>query len=426
MRSSLLLTVAQEPVYRCLAIEPISLRQRSIAIYTSIAPSPPPAKPALTVVAFLRQSLVPASIMFIVTVAAVIVLTNINANLAAAGLRIDFGFLATQAGFDVSESLIDYSSRDTYLRALEVGALNTLFVALSALILATMIGLVMGIALTSRNWLLRNLARLYVELLRNVPKLLILVALYVFLVRTLPHIRSSIELPFSGMINNRGLFLPWPSVESGGAVLALALLLWLFCGYLVYRAIRRHQDETGKRYPFLVPHLAAGLLLVCFLHGTGISPIAWSLPQFKGFNAVGGKSISLQFATLVLTLGIYHGGQIAAIVRGGIVATSKGQQEAAQALGLSRLRTMRLIILPQALRVIVPPLGNQYCNLVKNTTVALAIGYSDLMSVMSTSVNQTFRPVELMLLVALFFLVVNLVLSALINWCNHCFKLKTR
>ncbi len=391
-----------------------------------IPPSPPPAKPALTLTAWLRQALVPATVMLATVIVAAVVLRNINANLAAAGLRIDFGFLTTQAGFDVSESLIPYTPRDSYLDVLMVGALNTLFVAVCALLLATAIGLVMGIALTSRNWLLRNLARLYVELLRNTPKLLILVALYVLLVRTLPHIRASIPLPLSGFINNRGLFLPWPGVEKGGAVLGLCLLLWLAGGYVAYRAIRRRQDETGQRLPFLLPQLGVGILIVWGLHQAGIAPVAWSLPELKGFNASGGKSLSLQFVTLVLTLGIYHGGQIAAIVRGGIVATSKGQHEAAQALGLSRLLTMRLIILPQALRVITPPLGNQYCNLIKNTSVALAIGYSDIMSVMSTSVNQTFRPVELMLIVALFFLVVNLVLSALVNWCNHSFKLKTR
>lgn len=351
---------------------------------------------------------------------------NVSANLAAAGMEIDFSFLWQEAGFDVSESLIGYSPRDTYARVLLVGILNTLAAAALILVLASGIGLFVGIAMTSSNWLVRTLAGTYVELLRNLPKLLIVIALYVAMVRNLPHIRSAWTSPFGAMLSNRGLVLPWPIIEQGGQALSMAACLWLAGAFLWLRAARLHQDRTGKRRPVFLPVLAAAASLYAALDLTGTLHVTWSVPKLAGFNVTGGVSLSLQFTALVVALSVYHGGQIGAIVRGGIIATSHGQREAAQALGLDWLKTMRLIVLPQALRVITPPLGNQYSNLLKNTSIALAIGYSDLISVVSTSVNQTFRPIELMALVAAFFLIANLLISALVNWCDHAFRLKAR
>lgn len=368
----------------------------------------------------------PAATLLGIALLGLLAARNVSANLAAAGMEIDFSFLWQEAGFDVSESLIGYSPRDTYARVLLVGILNTLAAAALILVLASGIGLFVGIAMTSSNWLVRTLARTYVELLRNLPKLLIVIALYVAMVRSLPHIRSAWTSPFGAMLSNRGLVLPWPIIEQGGQALAIAACLWLAGAILWLRAARLHQDRTGERHPVFLPVVAAAASLYAALDLTGTLHVTWSVPKLAGFNVAGGVSLSLQFTALVVALSVYHGGQIGAIVRGGIIATSHGQREAAQALGLDWLKTMRLIVLPQALRVITPPLGNQYSNLLKNTSIALAIGYSDLLSVVSTSVNQTFRPIELMALVAAFFLIANLLISALVNWCDHAFRLKAR
>jgi general L-amino acid transport system permease protein len=374
----------------------------------------------------LKALIWPALLIAAVALLGLIVMRNVSANLAAAGMEIDFSFLWQEAGFDVSESLIAYTSRDTYARVLLVGALNTLFAAAIVLVLASLAGLIVGVAMTSSNWLVRTLAHGYVELLRNLPKLLILIALYVVMVRGLPQVRAAWSGPFGVQLSNRGLFLPWPVFEHGGTLLGMATILWLAAALVWNRVARRRQDLTGRRPPTLLPFLGAGAVVLAVLLLTGMVRITWSIPALKGFNISGGMALSLQFTALVVALSVYHGGQIGAIVRGGIIATSTGQREAALALGLDWFKTMRLIVLPQALRVITPPLGNQYSNLLKNTSIALAIGYSDLLSVVSTSINQTFRPIELMMLVALFFLAVNMLISALVNWLDHAFRLKGR
>lgn len=374
----------------------------------------------------LRAALWPIALFIGVAVLGLIIMRNVSANLAAAGMEIDFSFLGQEAGFDVSESLVPYTPRDTYARVLLVGILNTLLAAAIVLVLASAIGLIVGIAMTSSNWLVRTLAHAYVELLRNLPKLLILIALYVLMVRGLPHVRSAWSGPFGAQLSNRGLFLPWPVVEHGGDLLAVVAVLWLAAAPFWTRAARHRQDRTGRRPPTLLPLLGIGSAILAVLLLSDMVRVAWSFPVLQGFNISGGMALSLQFTALVVALSVYHGGQIGAIVRGGIVATSTGQREAALALGLDWFKTMRLIVLPQALRVITPPLGNQYSNLLKNTSIALAIGYSDLLSVVSTSINQTFRPIELMMLVALFFLTVNMLISGLVNWLDHAFRLKGR
>lgn len=373
------------------------------------------------------QALVwPMALCTVVGLLGWIVARNVSANLAAAGMEIDFSFLWQEAGFDVSQSLIGYSPRDSYARVLLVGALNTLLAAAVVLVLASIIGLVVGIAMTSSNWLVRTLAHFYVELLRNLPKLLILIALYVLMVRGLPHVRAAWSGPLGIQLSNRGLFLPWPTFDEGAGLLGAAVLIWLGGALIWGRIARRQQNLTGIRPPVFMPVIGVGAFAFWLLIMSGAVAIGWSTPVLRGFNVSGGMGLSLQFTALVVALSVYHGGQIGAIVRGGIIATSVGQREAAYALGLDWLKTMRLIVLPQALRVITPPLGNQYSNLLKNTSIALAVGYSDLLSVVSTSINQTFRPIELMAIVALFFLVVNMLISALVNWVSHSYRLKGR
>jgi len=376
----------------------------------------PPPKPALFTRRRIRSATWQTALALALIAAGYFAHLNVTRNLAVSGIAIDFGFLTREAGFDVSEQLIAYTPKDSYARVLLVGFLNTLLLAATTLLLATTVGLAIGVALTSRNWLVRMLSRTYVEVLRNLPKLLIVLALYIAMVRGLPLVRAAWTLPGGALLANRGLYLPWPEVPVGGAVIAAVGAIWLAAAVFWARAVRRHQDATGRRHPVALPALfglAAALLL---LYAAGLAEIRWSMPALSGFNITGGAHLTVQFTALWLSLSIYHASQIAEIVRGGIVSVDKGQREAAAALGLRPGRVLRLIVLPQAIRVIVPPLGNQYLNLIKNTSIALAVGYSDLVGVMNTAVNQTFRPVELMLVVMVVFLAINLTTAAALNW----------
>ena len=390
-----------------------------------LASRPPPKQPRLTR-RTLRSALWQLAFAALLIAIAAFAWSNITANLARSGITIDFGFLSREAGFDVSEQLIAYTPKDSYARVLTVGFLNTLLLAVLSLIGATVIGLAIGIGLTSRNWLLRLLSRLYVELLRNLPKLLILLTIYVAMVRGLPIVKAAWHIPGGGFLSNRGLYLPVPAIANGGWILLAALGLWLVGTLLWSRAVTRRQNETGERRPVLLPAIAA---LAAFLGGTialGMVQLDWHSPELKGFNIVGGAHLTVQFTALFACLSIYHASQIGEIVRGGIVSVSTGQREAARALGLRPIRILWLIVLPQALRVIIPPLGNQYLNLIKNTSIALAVGYSDLVGVMNTAVNQTFRPVELMAVVMLTFLAINLLTAALLNGFGAATRLPGR
>mgnify|MGYP001340734019 CR=1 FL=1 len=380
-----------------------------------VADRPPP-KPALLTRRRIRSATWQTVLAVALVAAGYFAHLNITHNLAASGLTIDFGFLTREAGFDVSEQLVAYTPKDSYARVLFVGFLNTLLLAATTLLLATAIGLAIGVASTSRNWLVRNLARVYIELLRNLPKLLIVLALYIAMVRGLPLVRAAWSLPGGALLANRGLYLPWPEIPVGTTALAVIATVWIAATWIWAGAVQRHQDSTGVRRPVALPSvLGLGLALV-LARETGLLDIRWSMPALTGFNITGGAHLTVQFTALWLSLSIYHASQIAEIVRGGIISVDKGQHEAASALGLRPSRVLRLIVLPQAIRVIVPPLGNQYLNLIKNTSIALAVGYSDLVGVMNTAVNQTFRPVELMLVVMLVFLAINLSTAAALNW----------
>lgn len=376
----------------------------------------PPPKPALFTRRKIRSALWQSALAIALVATGYVAHLNITDNLAASGVAIDFGFLTREAGFDVSEQLIAYTPKDSYARVLLVGLLNTLLLAATTLLLATVMGLAIGVALTSRNWLVRVLSRTYVEILRNLPKLLIVLALYIAMVRGLPLVRSAWSVPGGGLLANRGLYLPWPEIPTGGVLLSVVLLVWIAVSIVWARAVRRHQDVTGIRRPLAMPSLTGLLVVMGSALALGWIEVHWSQPKLTGFNIVGGVHLTVQFTALWISLSVYHASQIAEIVRGGIVSVDQGQREAATALGLRRSRVLRLIVLPQAIRVIVPPLGNQYLNLIKNTSIALAVGYSDLVGVMNTAVNQTFRPVELMLVVMAVFLAINLSIAAALNW----------
>ena len=345
--------------------------------------------------------------------------SNTLDNLAARDIATGFGFLNLEAGFAISESPVDYSAADTYRRALGVGILNTLKVSLIGIILATILGTITGIARLSSNWLVATLATGYVEGLRNIPVLLQLFFWYALITEGLPRPREALN-PLPGFyLSNRGLRYPEPLWHDAYAWMAAALLLGIIVGTLIVHWARLRQERTGRLFPAarVTFALIVGLPLIAYV--TAGAPMAVDVPRLRGFNFIGGGVLTPEFVALLVGLVVYTGTYIAEIVRGGILAVSRGQSEAGLALGLRRGLVMRLILLPQALRVIIPPLTSQYLNLTKNSSLAVAIGYPDLVSVANTTINQTGQAVEGIAIIMAVYLTVSLSISALMNWYNR-------
>jgi general L-amino acid transport system permease protein len=342
---------------------------------------------------------------------------NAADNLARAHIASGFGFWNNSAGFDISQTLIPYSaSTSTFGEAFWVGLLNTLLVAALGVVLATVLGFTIGIARLSRNWLVARLAGGYVELIRNIPLLLQLLFWYNAVLKALPELRDSIALPTGGFLNNRGLFLPRPVFAPGFAAVAAALLIGIAAAIVLHVWARRRRERTGAPTPvgWWTVAVIVGLPLAAFaLAGF---PVAFELPQMSRFNVIGGLEILPEFAALVAALSVYTAAFIAEVVRAGILAVPPGQTEAAQALGLRSGATLRLIVVPQAMRVIVPPLTSQYLNLTKNSSLAVAIGYPDLVQVFAGSVlNITGQAVEVIAITMAVYLAISLVTSLLMN-----------
>lgn len=358
-----------------------------------------------------------AVVLLIVLALAVLLVRNVLLNMENAGLQPGFGFLLDQAGFDVSESLIPYSPSDSYARVVLTGLINTIVLAAVSLFLATLIGVIGGLVSVGPSLAGRLLAAGYVELFRNLPKILVLLIFFVVAVNALPPVRQAISLgPIQ--ISNRALY--FPSLEWNlalwvlmAAVLSGSVLAWAWRRWVMARFTR-----TGELLP--VAPVSVGLLVaVPFLAVPVFNvPLVPSVPELKGFDFEGGMRVSLQFAVMAAMLGLYHGAQITEVVRGGIQSVPSGQFEAASALGLERRQTMRLIVLPQVLRIVIPPLNNQYVNLIKNTSVGIAVGYSDLMSVVGTVINQAFRPIEMMLVTMGLYLGLCIAVTSLLNRWN--------
>lgn len=346
-------------------------------------------------------------------------ISNTLDNLAARDIATGFGFLNLEAGFAVSESPVPYSAADTYRRALIVGILNTLKVSLIGIILATILGTVTGVARLSSNWLVATFATWYVEGLRNIPVLLQLFFWYALITEGLPRPREAFN-PLPGIyLSNRGLRYPEPLWHDAFAWMAAALLLAIVAGIVIVRWARRRQERTGRMFPAARVALAliVGLPLLSYLAAG--APTAMDVPELRGFNFIGGGVLTPEFVALLVGLVVYTGTYIAEIVRGGILSVSRGQSEAGLALGLRRGLVMRLILLPQALRVIIPPLTSQYLNLTKNSSLAVAIGYPDLVSVANTTINQTGQAVEGIAIIMAVYLTVSLSISAFMNWYNR-------
>ncbi len=349
-------------------------------------------------------------------------------NLARANIASGFGFWNTTAGFDISQTLIEYSARgSTYGRAFWVGLLNTLLVAGVGIVIATILGFVIGISRLSRNWLLAKVAGGYVETIRNLPLLLQLLFWYNAVLKALPDIRESIVIGGGVYLNNRGLFLPEPIFKSGFGAVLIALLAGIVGAVAFYVWARKRQERTGQQAPVLRVGLALvfGLPLGVFILGG--FPLSFEFPHAGRFNVTGGLEVLPEFAALLFGLSIYTAAFIAEVVRAGILAVSRGQTEAAYSLGLRPRLTLRLIVLPQAMRVIIPPLTSQYLNLTKNSSLAVAIGYPDLVQVFTgTVLNQTGQAVEVVAITMLVYLVISLVTSLLMNLYNSRMALVER
>ena len=352
---------------------------------------------------------------------------NAKANLDAQGITSGFGFLENTAGFAVNQSLIPYNESDTYGRVFLVGLLNTLLVAGIGIVLATILGFAIGIARLSPNWLLARLAASYVELIRNLPLLFQILFWYLAVLGTLPPPRQSISLFGEIFLNNRGIIMPAPVAGKGaglvlavfGASVTVTIALKLWAGRL--------QVRTGRQMPLVWTCLAlliAPALIALIATGW---PIGFEAPELRGFNFVGGIRLLPEFVALLVALTTYTAAFIAEIVRAGLLAVPRGQGEAASALGLRRGLTLRLIVLPQALRVIVPPLTNQYLNLTKNSSLAVAVGYPDLFAVFAgTTLHQTGQAIEIIAMTMGVYLAISLITSALMNLYNAHIRIAER
>lgn len=345
---------------------------------------------------------------------------NMNANLQAAGVASGFGFLDENAGFSVAQSLIEYDQgTSSYGRVYVVGVLNTLLVAFFGIILATILGFVVGIARLSNNWIVSRLATAYVEFLRNLPLLLQIFIWYFGVLRLLPQPRDSLELGVFGLLNNRGYFAPKPVWGDGGAFVLYAFIVGIIVAFVVSRWANQRQMATGQRFPSVWVGLGAifGLPLIVFL-AMG-APLTFDMPVLGGFRPSGGMTVIPEFIALLVALSTYTAAFIAEIVRAGILGVSKGQSEAAHSLGLRQGQNLRLVVIPQALRIIIPPLTSQYLNLTKNSSLAVAIAYPELTSVFAgTALNQTGQAVEIVSITMLTYLTFSLLTSAFMNWYN--------
>lgn len=346
-------------------------------------------------------------------------ISNALHNMETRGIATGFAFLNNRASFGIVQTLISYSEDDTYGRAFIIGLLNTLLVSVIGIILATLLGFIVGIARLSKNWLLSRAAAVYIETFRNIPLLLQIFFWYFCVLRNLPAPRQSMSLGDAFFLNVRGLSVPAPVIESGFSFVVGAFIVAIIAIVGLRKWAKKRQYLTGQIFPVFYSSLGLliGLPLLAFLI-SGM-PMHWELPALKGFNFRGGFTIIPELFSLAVALTIFTAASIAEIVRSGILSVSKGQVEAASALGLRGGLTLRFVIIPQAMRVIIPPLTSQFLNLVKNSSLATAVGYPDLVSVfMGSTLNQTGQAVEIIAMTMAVYLTISLVTSALMNMYN--------
>ena len=352
---------------------------------------------------------------------------NARDNLRAARITTGFGFLDATAGFSINQTLIPYTESDTYGRVFVIGLLNTLLVAVIGIFFATVFGFAIGICRLSPNWLLQRIAGAYVELIRNQPLLFQILFWYLAVLGALPGPRQSISILGEIFISNRGAFIPRPIFSAGSELVLAVFAITLLLGIALRFWAHRHQERTGRQFPVLWTAL---VLIVGSTFATLVAtgfPISLEKPELRGFNFVGGVRVIPELVALTIALVTYTAAFIAEIVRAGILAIPRGQSEAAYSLGLRPGLALRLIIVPQALRVIIPPLTSQYLNLTKNSSLAVAIGYPDLFAVFAgTALNQTGQAIEIIAITMAVYLAISLITSLLMNWYNARLRLMER
>jgi len=353
--------------------------------------------------------------------------SNTIENLARQKIASGFDYLGREAGFEIGDSMIEYSPASTYARAIWVGILNTLRVAVLGIILSTILGTMVGVGRLSPNWLLAKICEWYVEAFRNVPLLLWLFLFYKLISEAFPGPKQAISALWGSLfLSNRGLYFPVPMADPIHKWMGVALVVGIVGAVMLHRWAKKRQEATGQPFPSIMAGLgvAIGLPLLVWLAAGAPSAMSW--PALKGFNFEGGTVIQPEFTALLVGLVLYTSAFVAEIVRSGILALHKGQSEAAAAIGLSRGQSMRLVLLPQALRVIVPPMTSQYLNITKNSSLAIAIGYPDLVASINVTINQTGQAIENILLIMAAYLSVSLSISAFMNWYNKRIALTER
>jgi general L-amino acid transport system permease protein len=343
---------------------------------------------------------------------------NVIANLTRLRIASGFGFLSGRAGFDISESAIAYSSDSTYGRAILVGFINTVIVAVVGIVTATIVGFIIGIGRLSNNWLIRKICTIYVEVFRNIPPLLVIFFWYSGVLAVLPAPRESIHLPFGSFLNQRGFYFPRAMWGDGSWLILVALLLGIAMAWFVARKARQRQMATGQQFPVFWTSMALIVGLPLLAYALSGFPLSFDYPKQSTFNLTGGFQVRPEFLSLYLALSCYTAAFIAEIVRAGIRGVSKGQTEAAGALGLRPGSILRLVVIPQAMRIVIPPLTSQYLNLTKNSSLAIAIGYPDLTAIAGTVLNQTGQAVEGVVIMMAVYLALSLLTSAVMNVIN--------
>ncbi|MCQ4326528.1 amino acid ABC transporter permease [Stutzerimonas stutzeri] len=344
---------------------------------------------------------------------------NTQTNLTHRGITSGFGFLNSAAGFGISQHLIDYSESDSYGRVFWIGLLNTLLVSVVGIFFATIMGFILGVGRLSSNWLIRQLATLYIETFRNIPPLLQIFFVYFAVIGPLPGPRNSLNLLDIIFINNRGVQMPAPSAADGFWAFWLSLFAALLAVVVLNRWARARRHATGQTFPVFWCSLGLFIAIPWLVTLVTGAPFLWEVPQLQRFNIRGGWVVIPELVSIVVALSVYTAAFIGETVRAGIQSVSHGQTEAAASLGLRPGQVLRLVIVPQALRVIVPPLTSQYLNLAKNSSLAAAIGYPDMVSLFAgTVLNQTGQAIETMAITMSVYLAISISISLLMNWYN--------
>ncbi len=343
------------------------------------------------------------------------------------GLSLGYDFLQGAAGFPISESVIPYDPSDSFLYAFWVGILNTLKVSLIGIVAATLLGTLVGLARLSSNWLVSRIALIYIEFHRNIPLLVYLFLWFFAVVQRLPPVKDSLQVPGPIFLNQRGLYMVWPRLTSTGYIFLIFVMLGIGLSIIAFIVLRRLREATGRSTYFGA--ISLGILIIFPLIGwflAGGNPLTLEVPILEGFNYKGGLRLTPEFTALLLGLVLYTAAYIAEVVRAGIQAVSKGQVEAASAIGLSSFQVLGLVVIPQAMRVIIPPLISQYLNLTKNSSLAIAIGYLDVFFVGRTIINQAGRAVPVFLMIMVIYLTISIIVSVLMNIYNRRIQFKER